>query len=120
MLLEQLAAAPAPVINPDDMYLTNWHRVGTKKRDQSTLASEMGMPNHVGSPCTPAMAAGLTDHVWSLRELLSYRIAPSPWTPPKKRGRKACKPTAERTLAKPSRLRPLLRLRKGVLCPATG
>lgn len=26
--------------------------------------------------CTPAMAAGLTDHVWSLEELLSYRIPP--------------------------------------------
>lgn len=26
---------------------------------------------------TPAMAAGLTDHVWSLDELLSYRIPPS-------------------------------------------
>jgi hypothetical protein len=26
---------------------------------------------------TPAMAAGLTDHIWSLEELLSYRIPPS-------------------------------------------
>jgi hypothetical protein len=25
-------------------------------------------------PCTPAMAAGLTDHVWSLREVLLYRV----------------------------------------------
>jgi IS1 family transposase/transposase-like protein len=24
--------------------------------------------------CTPAMAAGLTDHVWSMEELLSYRV----------------------------------------------
>ena len=24
-------------------------------------------------PCTPAMAAGLTDHVWSLKEVLFYR-----------------------------------------------
>ncbi len=28
-------------------------------------------------PCTPAMAAGLTDHVWSMEELLSYRRAPA-------------------------------------------
>jgi hypothetical protein len=27
-------------------------------------------------PRTPAMAAGLTDHVWSLEELLTYRISP--------------------------------------------
>ena len=26
---------------------------------------------------TPAMAAGLTDHIWSLEELLSYRLRPS-------------------------------------------
>src|SRR6266702_475504 len=27
-------------------------------------------------PCTPAMAAGLTDHVWSLKEVLLYRVPP--------------------------------------------
>ncbi len=27
-------------------------------------------------PRTPAMAAGLTDHIWTLEELLSYRLAP--------------------------------------------
>jgi len=29
-------------------------------------------------PCTPAMAAGLTDHVWSLEEMLRYRVPPWP------------------------------------------
>lgn len=29
-------------------------------------------------PYTPAMAAGLTDHVWSLREVLLYRVPPWP------------------------------------------
>ena len=29
-------------------------------------------------PRTPAMAAGLTDHVWSLREVLMYRVPPWP------------------------------------------
>ena len=32
----------------------------------------------VGRPCTPAMAAGLTDHVWSLKEVLCYRMPPWP------------------------------------------
>jgi IS1 family transposase len=32
----------------------------------------------VWRPCTPAMAAGLTDHVWSLREVLMYRVPPWP------------------------------------------
>jgi hypothetical protein len=40
-------------------------------------------PNGRGSarqwrPCTPAMAAGLTDHVWPLREVLLFRVPPWP------------------------------------------
>jgi IS1 family transposase len=31
-------------------------------------------------PCTPAMAAGLTDHVWSLKEVLLFRVPP--WLQP--------------------------------------
>jgi hypothetical protein len=29
-------------------------------------------------PRTPALAAGLTDHIWSLREVLLYRVPPWP------------------------------------------
>jgi len=29
-------------------------------------------------PCTPALAAGLTDRVWTLREVLLYRAPPWP------------------------------------------
>lgn len=36
---------------------------------------------------TPAMAATVTDHCWSIRELLSFKVAPPPFVPPKKRGR---------------------------------
>ena len=36
---------------------------------------------------TPALAAGLTDHIWSYQELLTYRLPPPRWQPPKKRGR---------------------------------
>ena len=32
----------------------------------------------VWRPCTPAMAAGLTDHIWSLTEVLFYRVPPWP------------------------------------------
>jgi len=32
----------------------------------------------VWRPCTPAMAAGLTDHVWSLTAVLLYRVPPWP------------------------------------------
>jgi transposase-like protein len=36
---------------------------------------------------TPAIAAGITDHLWTINELLSFRVPPSPWRPPKRRGR---------------------------------
>lgn len=36
---------------------------------------------------TPAMAAGLTEHCWSVKELLWYRVPPPRWRPPRKRGR---------------------------------
>ena len=36
---------------------------------------------------TPAMAVGITDHGWSVSELLTYHVTPSPWQPPKHRGR---------------------------------
>lgn len=38
---------------------------------------------------TPAIAAGLTDHPWTVTELLRYRVPPPPWTPLKRRGRRS-------------------------------
>ena len=66
---------------------------------------------------TPAMASGLTDHIWSIWELLSYRVAPAPWAAPKGRARPP-KQTVPSVSKQPRRL-PLLRLRKGVLCSTT-
>ena len=37
--------------------------------------------------CTPAMTAGITDHCWSVRELLSYHVPLPRWSPPPRRGR---------------------------------
>ena len=36
---------------------------------------------------TPAMAAGIADHCWTVEELLAYRVPLPRWQPPKKRGR---------------------------------
>jgi hypothetical protein len=36
----------------------------------------------VWRPCTPAMAAGLTDHVWRLKEVLMFRVLPWPQPQP--------------------------------------
>ena len=41
---------------------------------------------------TPAMAAGLTDHCWSLDELLRFQIPLPRWVPPKRRGRPPKRP----------------------------
>jgi hypothetical protein len=72
---------------------------------------------------TPAMASGLTDHIWSIQELLSYRVALWPWVEPKRQGRpkKLAAPEAS-SQALPGvqpRPLPLLRLRKGILCSTT-
>ena len=48
---------------------------------------ELSKEKHWGNTCTPAMASGLTDHMWSFGELLSYKVAPAPWIMPKRRGR---------------------------------
>jgi transposase-like protein/IS1 family transposase len=37
---------------------------------------------------TPVMAAGISDHVWSMDELLHYRVPPARWQPPTKWGRR--------------------------------
>jgi hypothetical protein len=84
---------------------------------------ELSKAKHWGRACTPAMASGLTDHVWSVCELLRYKVAPAPWIEPKQRGRP--RKQAEQTVLLTKRqrfrphVRPLVRLRKGVLCSTT-
>lgn len=57
-----------------------------------TYHKSLRLPGVIGGkrlwlPRTPAMAAGIADHCWTVQELLSYRVPPAPWTPPKRRGR---------------------------------
>jgi IS1 family transposase len=83
---------------------------------------ELSSSKHVGSACTPAMAAGLTNRVWNVKDLLTFQVAPAPWVEPKRRGRPCKGQTAirKRFSARPPHLRPLLRLRKGALRVFTG
>ncbi len=55
---------------------------------------------------TPAMASGLTDHLWSLSELFWYKVAPVPWVEPKRRGRPRTRPLPEPNMPKRPRGRP--------------
>jgi transposase-like protein len=77
---------------------------------------ELSHARHFGSPCTPAMAAGLTDHIWSVWEALTYKVAPAPWIEPKRRGRPRTRPLPDPTVPKRPRGRP----RKGRLSTVTG
>jgi IS1 family transposase len=84
---------------------------------------ELSKAKHWGRACTPAMASGVTDHVWSIGELLHYKVAPAPWIELKRRGRPKKQPEQTVLLTKRQgcqpRVRPLVRLRNGVLCSTT-
>src|SRR6266849_10319958 len=67
---------------------------------------ELSQSQHVGSPCTPAMASGLTDHVWSVWEVLTYKVAPAPWVEPRRRGRPRKHPLPDPAVPKRPRGRP--------------
>jgi IS1 family transposase len=73
---------------------------------------ELSKKAHFGCPTTPAMAAALTDHIWSMRELLCYKVAPALWVqvPPAKpkrpRGRPRKLSAVEQALPKQPRGRP--------------
>jgi IS1 family transposase len=73
---------------------------------------ELSKQVHFGRQTTPAMAAALTDHIWSLRELLGYKVAPALWVqttpvqPKRPRGRPRKPAAVEQTLPKRPRGRP--------------
>lgn len=64
----------------------------------------------------------LTDHRWSIHDLLFFKVVPLAWVEPKRRGRPRRNATAGHPLVPehPAHLRPLLRLRKGALHAVTG
>jgi transposase-like protein len=51
------------------------------------LCLSVGRYGHRWVQRTPAIATGLTDHVWTVDELLRYKVPPPRWSPPKRRGR---------------------------------
>lgn len=83
-------------------------------RYESTLSAGMYLVGTVYNFCTPhrslkqdgvwrtpAMAAGLSGHIWSVGELLCYHVAPPPYVAPKRRGRKPKKMGGEARKAVP-------------------
>jgi transposase-like protein len=57
-----------------------------------TAHESLGVAATVSQPAlprTPAMAARITTHCWSLQELLAFHVPPPRWPPPKRRGRRS-------------------------------
>lgn len=67
---------------------------------------ELSNGKHFGYACTPAMAAGLTDHIWTVQEVLTYKIAPAPWIDPKQPRRSRKQVGSDSTEPKRPRGRP--------------
>jgi transposase-like protein/IS1 family transposase len=42
-----------------------------------------------GGRRTPTIAAGITNHIWTVAELLHHQVPPPPWEPPRRRGRRS-------------------------------
>lgn len=91
------------------------HRLGTLETGMYLIGCtynlcfphhQLSHARHFGFPCTPAMAAGLTDHLWSIGEVLTYKVAPAPWVEPKRRGRPRTRPLPDPTLPRQPRGRP--------------
>ena len=53
------------------------------------LRLSVGRFGHRWVQRTPAIAAGLTDHIWTLSELFTFKVPPPRWQPPKRRGRRS-------------------------------
>jgi transposase-like protein len=69
------------------MYLVGCAYNWCWEHDSLRVAAPAG-PGRRWSGRTPAMAAGLTDHVWGLEELLGWRVAPAVWKPPRVKPRR--------------------------------
>jgi len=57
---------------------------------RSLRVRRRGRPDRTGRRWllrTPAIAAGITDHRWSVHDLLSFPVPPPRWLPPQRRGR---------------------------------
>jgi hypothetical protein len=61
---------------------------------------ELSKAKHFGYACTPAMAAGVTDHIWTVQEVLTDKIAPAPWVEPKPLRRSRKKAVSDPPIAK--------------------
>ena len=84
--LAPLARRTHHLVHRKELLHTGMYLVGTLY-NFCTLHASLTLAN--GQQRTPAMAAGITDHCWTVRELLGHRVPPPRWQPPKQRGRRS-------------------------------
>jgi transposase-like protein len=84
--LAPLARRTHHLVHRKELLHTGMYLVGTLY-NFCTLHASLTLAS--GQARTPAMAAGITDHCWSVQELLWHRVPPPRWQPPKQRGRRS-------------------------------
>jgi len=88
------------LVRREEMLVAGMWLVGTAYnlcREHHSLRRAAGIEDGVGREWverTPAMAAGLTDHVWRVEEVLRYRVPLPAYIAPKRRGRPPNAPPA--------------------------
>jgi hypothetical protein len=80
------ALAHTTTVLTTGMYLVGCAYNFCWEHDSLRVPAGPGAP-HRWQARTPAMAAGLTDHRWTLTEVLHYRVPLPCWVAPKRRGR---------------------------------
>lgn len=73
----------------DSMYIVGCYYNFCDAHKSLRIRLAYGSFGHRWVQRTPALAASLTDHIWSYQELLMLRIPPPRWQPPKQRGRRS-------------------------------
>jgi transposase-like protein len=81
------ALARTPDLLEQGMYLLGCVYNFCTPHQSLRLKLHLDQYRHCWVKRTPAMAAGLTCHSWSVMELLCFKIAPPPYIPAKRRGR---------------------------------
>jgi transposase-like protein len=84
--LAPLARRTHHLVHRKELLHTGMYLVGTLY-NFCTVHASLALVS--GEQRTPAMAAGITDHCWSVQEVLWHRVPPPRWQPPKRRGRRS-------------------------------
>jgi len=84
--LAPLARRTHHLVHRKEVLHASMYLVGTV---YNFCANHASLTTTDGCRRTPAMAAGITTHRWTISELLHHRVPPPRWQPPTRRGRRS-------------------------------